>query len=311
MSEYNCEKCNYSTKYAQNFKRHINSSKHKKNICAPIDGVKKYICECGKKYKYHTGLAKHKHKWKFKNEQKEEKEKEEKEKKEKQKDEEIQLLKAAIAEIKLQQKNDHSKHTTILEAVNTMVKNSKELTEATKKIAENGGSGNNYTDCYNQKMTINVFLNEECKNAMNLTDFVDQFKVSLEDLHYTRDNGFAQGITNIFTKQLKNMDPTTRPIHCSDSKRLQFYVKDENEWVKDTDGEKLNSTINKIKIKQANSLTEWELDHPDFIKDPKLTDEWCSIMAKIAPESKNDIPKIKRSFAKYYELKEAMDKIKN
>ena len=158
-------------------------------------------------------------------------------------------------------------------------------------------------------MTINVFLNEECKNAMNLTDFVDQFHVSLEDLHYTRDNGFAQGITNIFTKQLKDMDPTTRPIHCSDSKRLQFYVKDENEWVKDTDGEKLNSTINKIKIKQANSLTEWELDHPDFIKDTKLTDEWCSMMAKIAPESKNDIPKIKRSFAKYYELKEAMDEL--
>ena len=69
---------------------------------------------------------------------------------------------------------------------------------------------------------------------MNLTDFVDQFK--WEDLQYTRDNGFAQGITNIFTKQLKDMDPTTRPIHCSDSKRLQFYVKDENEWVKDSDG---------------------------------------------------------------------------
>ena len=160
-------------------------------------------------------------------------------------------------------------------------------------------------------MTINVFLNEECKNAMNLTDFVDQFKVSLEDLKYTRDNGFAQGITNIFNNHLKDMDPTTRPIHCSDSKRLQFYVKDENEWVKDSDGTQLDSTINKIKIKQANSLTEWELEHPDFIKDPKLTDEWCSMMAKIAPESKNDIPKIKRSFAKYFEIKEAMKKAKN
>ena len=199
-----------------------------------------------------------------------------------------------------------------MEAVKSVAENAKEMSEATKKIAENGGgAGNNYTDCYNQKMTINVFLNEECKNAMNLTDFVDQFKVSLEDLQYTRDNGFAQGITNIFTKQLKDMDPTTRPIHCSDSKRLQFYVKDENEWVKDSDGKQLDSTINKIKIKQANSLTEWELEHPDFIKDPKLTDEWCSMMAKIAPESKNDIPKIKRSFAKYFEIKEAMKKAKN
>ena len=305
MNEYKCERCNYSTKYAQNFKRHINSSKHKKKVCAPIDETKKYVCECGKKYKFQSGLSKHKHKCKFVFEEKLQITTTEK-------DEEIEQLKAAIAEIKLQQKQDQNTHTTILEAVKSVAENAKEMSEATKKIAENGGgAGNNYTDCYNQKMTINVFLNEECKNAMNLTDFVDQFKVSLEDLQYTRDNGFAQGITNIFTKQLKDMDPTTRPIHCSDSKRLQFYVKDENEWVKDSDGKQLDSTINKIKIKQANSLTEWELEHPDFIKDPKLTDEWCSMMAKIAPESKNDIPKIKRSFAKYFEIKEAMKKAKN
>lgn len=304
MNEYKCERCNYSTKYAQNFKRHINSSKHKKKVCAPIDEAKKYVCECGKKYKFQSGLAKHKHKCKFINEQKEEKEKEEKEKLENQRDKEIQLLKAELADLKLQQEKDTQNASKLLETV-------QQLAENTNKIVENAGSGNNYTDCYNQKMTINVFLNEECKNAMNLTDFVDQFKVSLEDLQYTRDNGFAQGITNIFTKQLKDMDPTTRPIHCSDSKRLQFYVKDENEWVKDSDGKQLDSTINKIKIKQANSLTEWELEHPDFIKDPKLTDEWCSMMAKIAPESKNDIPKIKRSFAKYFEIKEAMKKAKN
>ena len=295
MSEYKCEICNYSTNYIQNYNRHINSSKHKNKVCPPKKVIKKktFVCECGKKYKFQSGLSKHKHKCKFGIEevckviQKVELTDDEKT--------ENQVLKEHI---KTQEKQ-------IKQLIELQISNSEkfgELTEATKKIAENGGgAGNNYTDCYNQKMTINVFLNEECKNAMNLTDFVDQFKVSLEDLQYTRDNGFAQGITNIFTKQLKDMDPTTRPIHCSDSKRLQFYVKDENEWVKDSDGKQLDSTINKIKIKQANSLTEWELEHPDFIKDPKLTDEWCSMMAKIAPESKNDIPKIKRSFAKYFE----------
>ena len=296
MSEYKCEICNYSTNYIQNYNRHINSSKHKNKVCPPKKVIKKktFVCECGKKYKFQSGLSKHKHKCKFVFEEKIQITTTEK-------NEEIELLKAEIADLKNQRKQDQS---VILEAV-------QQLTENTNKIVENAGAGNNYTDCYNQKMTINVFLNEECKNAMNLTDFVDQFKVSLEDLQYTRDNGFAQGITNIFTKQLKDMDPTTRPIHCSDSKRLQFYVKDENEWVKDSDGKQLDSTINKIKIKQANSLTEWELEHPDFIKDPKLTDEWCSMMAKIAPESKNDIPKIKRSFAKYFEIKEAMKKAKN
>ena len=291
---FRCEICNYKTKSGFNYNRHINSSKHKKKVCPQIIEKKTFVCECGKKYKFQSGLSKHKHKCKFVFEEKIQITTTEK-------NEEIELLKAEIADLKNQRKQDQS---VILEAV-------QQLTENTNKIVENAGAGNNYTDCYNQKMTINVFLNEECKDAMNLTDFVDQFKVSLEDLQYTRDNGFAQGITNIFTKQLKDMDPTTRPIHCSDSKRLQFYVKDENEWVKDSDGKQLDSTINKIKIKQANSLTEWELEHPDFIKDPKLTDEWCSMMAKIAPESKNDIPKIKRSFAKYFEIKEAMKKAKN
>ena len=302
MNEYKCERCNYSTKYAQNFKRHINSSKHKKKICAPIDGTKKYVCECGKKYKFQSGLSKHKHKCTFGMEEI------------CKVIEKVELTDDEKTENQVLKEHIKTQEKQIKQLIELQISNSEkfgELTEATKKIAENGGSGNNYTDCYNQKMTINVFLNEECKNAMNLTDFVDQFKVSLEDLQYTRDNGFAQGITNIFTKQLKDMDPTTRPIHCSDSKRLQFYVKDENEWVKDSDGTQLDSTINKIKIKQANSLTEWELEHPGFIKDPKLTDEWCSMMAKIAPESKNDIPKIKRSFAKYFEIKEAMNKVKN
>jgi len=302
MNEYKCERCNYSTKYAQNFKRHINSSKHKKKISAPIDGSKKYVCECGKKYKFQSGLSKHKHKCNFGMEEI------------CKVIEKVELTDDEKTENQVLKEHIKTQEKQIKQLIELQISNSEkfgELTEATKKIAENGGSGNNYTDCYNQKMTINVFLNEECKNAMNLTDFVDQFKVSLEDLQYTRDNGFAQGITNIFTKQLKDMDPTTRPIHCSDSKRLQFYVKDENEWVKDSDGKQLDSTINKIKIKQANSLTEWELEHPDFIKDPKLTDEWCSMMAKIAPESKNDIPKIKRSFAKYFEIKEAMKNAKN
>ena len=75
-------------------------------------------------------------------------------------------------------------------------------------------------------ISINFFLNEQCKNAMNLTDFINQLQVSLEDLQYSKNNGFIEGVTNIFTKQLQDLKPTERPIHCSDKKRLQFYVKD-------------------------------------------------------------------------------------
>ena len=87
----------------------------------------------------------------------------------------------------------------------------------------NIGNNNNNT------ISINVFLNEQCKNAMNLTDFMDKVKISLEDLAYSKNNGYVKGVTNIFAKQLKDLKPTERPIHCSDTKRLQFYVKDEDE----------------------------------------------------------------------------------
>ena len=111
-----------------------------------------------------------------------------------------------------------------------------------------------YNDCHNNKMTINLFLNEECKNAMNLKDFVNNLKISIEDLKYSSTNGFVDGVTNIFTKQLKDMDPTERPIHCSDKKRLQFYVKDNNKWKKDEDGKKMDETITTIKLKQTTKL---------------------------------------------------------
>ena len=94
-----------------------------------------------------------------------------------------------------------------------------------------------YNNCNNQNMTINVFLNEQCKDALNLTDFVQNIKVTLEDLQYTKDNGFVNGFVNgaahIITKQLQDLEPTQRPIHCSDKKRLQFYVKDDDKWGKE------------------------------------------------------------------------------
>jgi len=101
------------------------------------------------------------------------------------------------------------------------------LTDAIIKMTERPTHVNN--NC-NNKMTINMYLNEECKNAMNLTDFINQMKVSLEDLMYTQQHGYVKGISNIFVKQLQDMDPKDRPIHCSDKKRMQFYVKEEDKW---------------------------------------------------------------------------------
>lgn len=172
-----------------------------------------------------------------------------------------------------------------------------------------------YNNCNNQNMTINVFLNEQCKDALNLSDWVNGIKVSLEDLQYSRANGFVNGVTNIIQKQLQDLKPTERPIHCSDKKRLQFYIKDNNEWVKDKDNKKIDSTITNIKLKQSKSITEWENLHPTYKEDPNLRDEWCAILAGITEGDTGNALKeklaLKRRIANYMELKQAMSSEKD
>ena len=130
----------------------------------------------------------------------------------------------------------------------------------------------------NNTMNINIYLNEHCKNAMNLTDFVENVKVSLEDLLYTKNHGYVKGISNIFVKQLKDMEPTQRPIHCSDKKRLQFYVKDDNKWEKDNSNEKIDKSIDKITKKQILAIKLWEKEHPNYLEDEKLTRIWSKMI---------------------------------
>ena len=178
------------------------------------------------------------------------------------KNDNLEEMKQKIKELE-KDKEKNSKDELIM----TMIKQQSETMEllkqsmrANENMSKNVGNNNNNT------ISINLFLNENCKNAMNLTDFIQNMNVSLEDLEFSKDNGFVKGVTNIFTKQLQDLDPTQRPIHCSDKKRLQFYVKEDDVWQKDLNNEKIDRTITNIKIKQAQSLTEWENDHPNFQK---------------------------------------------
>ena len=192
----------------------------------------------------------------------------------------------------------------MIEQKNKTIELLKQSIQTNQEMSKNVGNNNNNT------ISINLFLNENCKNAMNLTDFIQNMNVSLEDLEFSKDNGFVKGVTNIFTKQLQDLDPTERPIHCSDKKRLQFYVKEDDVWQKDTNNEKIDRTITNIKIKQAQSLTEWEKEHPNFRNDPALLEKWQYMMANLsAAEGKEKASKnIARNIADVLNIKEAMPK---
>ena len=140
-----------------------------------------------------------------------------------------------------------------------------------------------------------MFLNEKCKNAMNIEDFVEKIKLTLEDLQFTKENGYAKGISNIFIKNLNDMDITERPIHCSDQKRLQFYVKNDNEWSKDKNNEKIDNTIEKVSLKQLKSLRDWVKENPNYMEsEAKMNEYFTLVRSTTQPNDDKNLKNIKR-----------------
>ena len=285
-----CEKCLYATSRKSQWIRHLSTTKHKMdNLDNTVDNSQsskpRFVCVCGKQYKYNSGLSKHKKKC-------------------------PQLMENKIytERARLPTTSSDSSHLTV-EMFNKVVQQNNTLME---KLVEMSKDRHviNYQNCHNKKMTINVFLNEQCKNAMNLTDFVENVKVSLDDLQYTKEHGYVKGISNIFFKNLQDLEPTERPIHCSDKKRLQFYVKEENKWEKDKNNEKIDQTIESVTVKQIKQLKEWEQNHPNYLTNDKLLNEWHTMIQQIMGGGNNEIDKnkeqIKKSLGNQIEIKDAM-----
>ena len=292
--EYKCEKCNYKTSVKRDYNRHLQTKKHLRKMDKSI--VKKkdveFMCKiCKKIYKTHGGLWKHRqkcitiHKHIVEN---------------------MEVMEV-IGSPKLAKKSneDSTMPNVILKLVESNQKLVEQNTEMMKCIKEQSKVTQNNTT---NNISINFFLNEQCKNAMNLTDFINQLQVSLEDLQYSKNNGFIEGVTNIFTKQLQDLKPTERPIHCSDKKRLQFYVKDNDTWQKDENNTKIDETIYNIKMAQTKKLTEWEKLHPDYMQDPTLSQEWGDILNSCTEgvEPVKTKEKLKRNIASKIQIKEAL-----
>ncbi len=285
--KFYCKKCDYSSNRESQWRRHLSTTKHKMdNMDNTLDNVKStkrcFECACGKVYKYNSGLSKHKKKCPL-------------------------IMKNEVVPIVTENPTTSSSKTGLsVEVLNKLVEQNNTLMEKVIELSKDR-QVINYQNCGNKKMTINVFLNQECKNAMNLTDFVENVKVSLEDLNYTKEHGYIKGISNIFVKHLKDLDPKERPIHCSDKKRMQFYVKEENKWEKDKANAKIDKTIEDITVKQIKRIKEWEKKHPDYLQNDKLLQEWHRMIQQITG-SGEEVQKeqIKKSLGNTIEIKDAM-----
>ena len=274
QKKYQCLQCNFFSDDKRDYKKHLETKKHiKKNR-------KTFTCiYCNKYYNYASGLSKHKKKCLlFKNKNDE--------------------LKKENEELKIMLKKILSTQSEFMSSQKDFFKNN------THQQITNNTINNTYN-----KMSINIFLNEKCKNAMNLTDFVNQITISLDDLEYTKDNGFAKGIANILKKQLQDLNPTERPIHCSDKKRLQFYVKDEGKWEKDENHIKIDKSIQDVQKAQIQKMYDWEQNNPAWKTNPTLIEEWSKIVHGITGsgvKEEKSKKEIKRNISSHIDVKEEL-----
>jgi len=193
------------------------------------------------------------------------------------------------------------------------------LMNQNKKIMEMANkSGDNYshnTNSNNKTFNLQIFLNETCKDAINLTDFINQINLSVRDLEETGKLGYAEGISKVFIKNLTDIDLTKRPIHCSDAKRETIYIRNENQWSKDDEKKTtLSKAIKVIGNKNMKQITEWQKLHPEYA-DPhsKQNDTYMEIVlnsmsGSTKEEQQSNLQKIIKNVAKEVVIKPSGDK---
>lgn len=165
------------------------------------------------------------------------------------------------------------------ELLNQLKEQNKIINEQQKSIREMIPKvGNNN----NNKFNLNIFLNEQCKDALNMSEFIKSLEIQLQDVMYTKNNGIIQGVSNVFVNGLKQLETTKRPIHCTDIKRETLYIKEHNEWEKDEDNKgRLMSALNGIAFKQRKLISEWEKQNPNWNKSDKGKEDYISLVRSL------------------------------
>lgn len=268
--KYYCRSCAYGCNKKSLWQQHASTRKHARHCgrAASHDLDGGYECGCGKKYKYLSGLSRHRRRCQCGDGAS--------------RDGDIQCLVAALARAE--------------EVKSEMMQQLKEQSSMIREMLPCMGNNTN-------NFSINVFLNETCREAINMSEFVASLQVHLEDLEYTRDNGLAEGISSMLVNGLRQLDTCKRPIHCTDAKRETLYIKENDGWEKgegETGKMPLRSAIGTIADKQRKAIAEWEAEHPGWEDSEKGKDEYLttvrSVMADVSQRADED--KIIKSIAK-------------
>jgi hypothetical protein len=285
-SEFNCEICEYITDNKKDYSKHLLTSKHYKltnNLQyipkIPKNQNQKYICKCGKEYSHRQSLYTHNKKCAIQINTKAEENS----------DENVDY-KMIYELFKIQLHENKELKEILLQ----QHKQNSELQSKVLEICKNGTHNVTNTNSNNKSFNLNFFLNETCKDAMNIMDFVDSVKLQLSDLENVGKIGYVEGISNIIVKNLNSLDESKRPVHCTDTKREIMYIKDENKWEKENKNkQKIRKAIKHIAHKNSKMLKDFKTKHPDCDKsDSRFSDQYNNIVIEaLGGKGDNDLEK--------------------
>tara|TARA_Y200000002_G_C22657817_1_gene654306 strand:+ start:446 stop:1327 length:882 start_codon:yes stop_codon:yes gene_type:complete len=236
---FSCEICNYQTSNKKDYSKHLLTAKHKKMTFDVKSHNKAFQCECGKLFTYRQGLHRHKKICPF--------------------TEEIDNQPTTGSIVELIKQNTEFKQL-ILEQNKALQEQNKSLLE----LASKDTITNNNCVTNNQKFNLNFFLNTTCKDALNLSEFIEKMQVDFEDIENIGKNGYVLGMTDIILSRIKEMDITKRPLHCTDLKREIMYIKENDTWNKDTpNNNKLRKMINIVSAHNYGTIPLWRKKYPE------------------------------------------------
>jgi len=302
---FNCTFCHFSCSKQSNYLVHLLTRKHKKNtigndlamfsnekVPKTAESAQKFECLiCNKTYKDGSGLWRHKKKCPVKKINEENVTP---------KDNDVVLL--------LLKENQEFKQLLIEQNKQNAEMQKQMIELAQRPVAAVHGNNNNNTNC-NNKFNLNVFLNEKCKDAMNIMDFVDSLKLTLQDLEKTAEVGYVKGITSIIMNGLNQLDVYKRPIHCSDMKRETLYIKDNNAWEKENEEKKkIIRAIRHVSIRNAKQVGEWTKSHKGYNDSThKNSDKYLKIVSEANGGEPEELNKIISNISSKVTIDKQMD----
>ena len=261
-----CSTCDYNTHHKHDYSRHLLTLKHKlltntNKKPQKTQDDKSFKCVCGNSYKFASSLCYHK------------------------------KTCMVIKESGVPKMSDDNmvpqKSMVSNEMIMKLIEQNGKLQEQLVSLSKEKSIVNNIMNNTNN-FNLNIFLNEKCKDALNISDFIQSLEITLDDLMYSKNKGLVEGITNVMIKGLRQLDIYKRPIHCTDTKRETMYIKNCEKWEKDENHEKMKNTILKIANKERNMISAWVEENPNWFDTEESQIEYLTMVRNVCEPIEND-----------------------